>query len=63
MPETMRRLGLDWMIPEEGGIYADCSKSSNKNNPYCGGSGYVRDEKWRGLSNKTGGSNPFGINE
>lgn len=58
-PGLMHTLGLEWLIPEEGGIYADCSKSYNKNNPYCNREHEERDEDWSGLSKKRGGSNPF----
>lgn len=34
-PGFFGALGLDWLYHQESGVYADCSKGSNRNNPYC----------------------------
>lgn len=56
----MSRIGLGWLYNAESGVYADCSKSYNKHNPYCN-SRRNDDTGWKSLSDKRGGSNPFSL--
>ena len=47
--------GLEAFTFEEGGIYADCSKSANRNNPFCSGKhDYPQSKDWNDLRSSSG---------
>ncbi|MBX7143324.1 MAG: hypothetical protein K1X79_02625 [Oligoflexia bacterium] len=60
-PETVRSIGLGFLVNEESGVYANCSKSQNRNNPYCRGKTSPREREWKGLGDRGGGSSAFSL--
>jgi hypothetical protein len=57
----LNEIGFGWLYHEESGVYADCSKAANRNNPYCisrrGG-----DSGWRNLKDNQGDPSGFSLN-
>lgn len=60
-PDTVRAIGLGFLVNEESGVYADCSKPQNRNNPYCRKRQSPREREWQGLGDKGGGSSGFSL--
>ena len=60
-PDTVRAIGLGFLVNEESGVYADCSKAQNRSNPYCRKKQSPREREWRGLGDKGGGSSAFSL--
>jgi hypothetical protein len=52
-------IGLEWLNHETTGIYADCSKAYNADNPYC--SGKREDRGWRNLKDNKGSPSGFAL--
>lgn len=59
-PGLLNSLGLDWLYHSESGVYADCSKASNRNNPYCL-SKDSGDSGWRDLKDTKGERTGFSL--
>lgn len=52
-------IGLEWLYHESAGVYADCSKAYNADNPYC--SGKRDDRGWRNLKDTKGAPSGFAL--
>jgi len=55
-------VGLDWMFTERG-IYADCSKAENQDNPYCQPKTSRADRDWDSLSQGGKRAMPFNLHD
>ena len=54
-------VGLRSAYNEEGGIYADCSKSENRNNPYCSKKESASERSWKVLTRGGGRAPQFSL--
>jgi hypothetical protein len=55
--------GLKRIHHKEGGVYADCSRPENKNNPYCRPKQTPAEDRWRDLTRSNGKPMPFRLTE
>ena len=54
-------MGLGFLMHEEGGIYADCTKRENRNSPFCSQKDTKTDKDWKGLQRSGGRLVPFSL--
>lgn len=58
---VLRAFGLEGVYNERQGVYADCSKSVNRNNPFCTGETPRSEQEWSNLSSGAMRSVPFSL--
>ncbi|MBN8549302.1 MAG: hypothetical protein J0M12_08315 [Deltaproteobacteria bacterium] len=58
--DLLDEIGLGWLYHAEAGVYADCSKESNRSNPYCL-SKKKDDRGWRNLKDNKGSPPGFSL--
>ncbi len=56
-------MGLDYLMHEQGGIYADCTKRENRSSPFCTQKDTKSDRDWKGLQRRGGKLVPFSLYE
>ena len=56
--------GLSPVSYQKRGIYADCSRSANRDNPFCSGKRPQAERSWESISKNSGGPVvPFGLSD
>jgi len=56
-------IGLDYLMHEGGGLYADCSKRENRDSPFCSQKDTKSDRDWKGIQRRGGKLVPFSLYE